>query len=449
MESIFKYFEQNREWLDQRIDSGIEQNRKGLMHLSIVDKDQKPIKNAKVSIKQIGSEFNFGCNIFMLDGFDNDKDNKTYRESFASIFNLAIAPFYWQDVEPKEGELRFDKNSEKIERRPAPGLVMEYCKENNIRCKGHVLVWHNPRIGVPEWVPINQEERFSYIESYVKNVAHEFKNEVKQFDIVNEMLYHRKARQLNFPKDYVEKSFKLAEKYFDSNNELFINEGTDLSWKNFDYELSYYYLLIETLMLKGCKIDGIGLQYHMKKDYETLKEQADLFLNPERLFNVLDFYGSLGKKLHISEITLPTYSYSEKDEELQAKLVYELYRLWFSHSAVDAIIWWNFVDGTAYKSENVFKAGLLREDLSEKPSYKVLKKLILEDWRTNIEKQLTTNTMTTKAFYGTYEIIVDVDGKTTKNILEFKKGDYNHFVINTDGEITMGLDDLRYKYSMA
>lgn len=296
----------------------------------MIDNEQKPISNAIIKLKQIGSEFDFGCNIFMLDGFKTEEENKTYKDSFSSLFNCAVAPFYWQDVEPQEGKLRFDKDSEKIERRPAPGLVVEYCKENNIKCKGHVLVWHNPSIGVPEWVPINQEERFSYIERYVKNVAYEFKNDVKQFDVVNEMLYHRKARQLNFPKDYVKNSFKLAEKYFDSNNELFINEGTDLSWENFDYELSYYYLLIESLMLKGCKINGIGLQYHMKKDYETLKEQADVFLNPERLFNVLDFYGSLGKKLHISEITLPTYSYSEKDEELQAKLVYELYRLWFS-----------------------------------------------------------------------------------------------------------------------
>ena len=57
--------------------------------------------------------------------------------------------------------------------------------------------------------------------------------------------------------------------------------------------------------------------------------------------------------------------------------------------------------------------------------------------------------MLVKAFYGTYEITVEVDGKTSKNILNFKKGDYNRFVINIDDGIKMGLDDLRYKYSMA
>ena len=52
-------------------------------------------------------------------------------EIFKEYFNLATVPFYWNSLEPQENKPRFEKDSEKIYRRPAPDLCLEYCEEKD------------------------------------------------------------------------------------------------------------------------------------------------------------------------------------------------------------------------------------------------------------------------------------------------------------------------------
>jgi hypothetical protein len=71
---------------------------------------------------------------------------------------------------------------------------------------------------------------------------------------------------------------------------------------------------------------------------------------------------------------------------------------------VEAVTWWDFSDQGAWQS---VPAGLLRADMTPKPAYLALKKLIREDWATNIT--LTTNdigTVSTRAFRGEYRFTV-------------------------------------------
>ena len=49
----------------------------------------------------------------------------------------------------------------------------------------------------------------------------------------------------------------------------------------------------------------------------------------------------------MTEVTIPAYSNSEEDEALQAEIIEKLYSIWFSHSNMEQIIYWNLVDGYA------------------------------------------------------------------------------------------------------
>jgi hypothetical protein len=44
--------------------------------------------------------------------------------------------------------------------------------------------------------------------------------------------------------------------------------------------------------------------------------------------------------------------------------------------------------------------------MTEKPSYKVLDRLINKEWKTNIEVKVTDNEYKFRGFYGDYEIVV-------------------------------------------
>ena len=74
-------------------------------------------------------------------------------------------------------------------------------------------------------------------------------------------------------------------------------------------------------------------------------------------------------------------------------------------------------DNTAYKDENVFHAGIIREDCSPKPVYKEIENMILNEWNTSFEAKVSEE-LRFSGFYGEYEIEIEYEGKkVTKTIL--------------------------------
>ena len=253
-----KNFDEMNSYLKERIDRGIEENRKGQATLKFIDKEGNPLENNKVDIKQTRHDFQFGCNIFMLDGFETDRETEMYKDLFKNIFNLAIAPFYWGTLEPEPGKLRFNKDSEYIFRRPAPDLVVEYCEKNNIDIKGHCLLW---QMIYPDWLPDDKEKVKPYIVKRFREIAERYKDKINAWDVVNEPLARYHHPEVIFPEDYLFWCYKEADKYFPY-NKLMLNEVTK-SWFDYNYENTHFYLILENLLLRGARIDGIGLQYHL------------------------------------------------------------------------------------------------------------------------------------------------------------------------------------------
>ena len=148
-ELYMRAYNEHKDEVDARIVDGIEKNRKGWCKIRLTDENGVPVSGRTVKINQKTHDFKYGANIFMLDEFDDEVKNTEYRRFFKEYFNLATVPFYWCDLEPVEGKPRYDKNSVKVYRRPAPELCMEYCEENGLDAKLHCLVYES---WVPDWV---------------------------------------------------------------------------------------------------------------------------------------------------------------------------------------------------------------------------------------------------------------------------------------------------------
>ena len=70
----------------------------------------------------------------------------------------------------------------------------------------------------------------------------------------------------------------------------------------------------------------------------------------------------------------------------------------FSHPAVEAITWWDLTDRGAWKRA---PAGLLRADMSPKPAYEELKKLVKDKWWTRAaQKTAADGTASFRGFLG-------------------------------------------------
>ncbi len=434
---VLEFFEQNKDFFEKTVYPNIEKHRKGDIKISVSDRYGNKISGGKVTIKQLTHEFKFGANIFMLDELETEAKNQAYKESFKNLFNMATLPFYWNSVEEERGKLRFDKNSPKYYRRPAIDLCMEFCEENGIEPREHALAYEHL---FPKWLSnATVSEIKDALELRYKQIAERYADRIPTIEVTNEMLWGHNNGATAFynEPDYIEWCFKTAEKYFPK-NQLVINEYSEAFWGCNCRTTDSYYAYIEANLLKGARIDAIGAQFHMFESRESEARKASYLYNPLRLYDHMNMYSRLVNCLQVTEITIPAYSSDAEDEEIQAKLLEYLYTVWFSHPAMEQIVYWNLVDGYAYVAdptpekisrtqgdmtvgENVYYGGLLHFDLSPKPAYLTLDTLINKTWKTELSSEITNGSVSLRGFFGEYEAEIELDGKITKTRFTLSK----------------------------
>ena len=128
---------------------------------------------------------------------------------------------------------------------------------------------------------------------------------------------------------------------------------------------------------------------HIFSDKEVVQVASGFTAYPNHIsWNVADQlamlrqYDRLGKPVHVSEVTIPapvSLLPRAEAEALQARLLRDNYRLWFSWPSVYRISYWNAVDSIGGE---ILESGFFRRDMSKKPVYHALWKLVNEEWRT-------------------------------------------------------------------
>ena len=112
-----------------------------------------------------------------------------------------------------------------------------------------------------------------------------------------------------------------------------------------------------------------------------------------------------GRPVHISEITIPEPRGCggltvEQAQAVQARLVRDNFRLWFSWPSVYRISYWNLVDGIG--GEILF-SGFYNRDMTKKPAYGALHDLVNHEWRTHVTmKADASGRISFRGFKGSY-----------------------------------------------
>ena len=396
---------------DARIRCSTEQHRKGAVKLRLLLPDGQEVKRASIRFSLEQHEFHFGCNAFLYHQFEGENKwkNEIYEEKFRELFNLAVIPFYWDAIEPERGCFRFERNSPKRYRRPSPDELLEFCETNRITPKGHPLIWHT---FLPEWLPKEPGALLEEYERYISLIAERYGKRIPKFDVCNEGLSQDSLSEnlksyAYLPSDHILHAFRLAERYFPESTELIYNEGPWMSWDNYHGDYTPLYLLGCRLRSQGAALRGLGLQYHLFLwDMNLFLKWAEEMCDPGHLFAHMDLYARLGVPLNISEITIPSMAELGDGPAFQALLAEKLYRIWFSHPAVNAITWWNLVDQTAASDdENRYLGALLNYDMTEKPAYQILRHLIRDEWTSKGTLEFDSETKNKLyGFYGEYHL---------------------------------------------
>ena len=373
----------------------IEQHRKADVVLQI-KLDGKPLKDAEVTFEMVDHDFLFGCNIFLWGRSNALSANEAYQKRYADLFNFATLGFYWWTYESEMGKPGYDYSER----------VADWCGQNGIRAKGHPLAWN---FVDPHWAKdLDEDELYRLQMARITDCAARFAGKIDTWDVINEVVgWDREDCRKNSPHltalmqkhDPVEfaKACFVAARKGNQDAKLLIN----------DYITDQKYVeLIEKLVDANGKplYDIIGIQSHMHSGTWT----------NEQIWETCERYVKFDKPLHFTELTVLSNSGmfdwdnkkanpgTPEGEERQKNEVERIYTMLFSHPSVEAVTWWDFSDYGAWMQA---PAGLVRADMSNKPAYDVLKKLIHETWATNATiKTDADGNANIRAFRGTYRL---------------------------------------------
>ncbi|MCS7306498.1 MAG: endo-1,4-beta-xylanase [Thermoguttaceae bacterium] len=417
----------------------IQRHRKGEAVVEVISAG-RPVSEATVRIQQTRHRFLFGCNIFMWRPMEADRPEKpkagqptsarkaapsdtelqrAYRQRFADLFNYATLGFYWWAYEPKPGQPRHEYTEQ----------VARWCQQHGIVAKGHPLAWNWAE---PRWLPENPEEVLRLQLDRIEDCLKRFAGLVDYWDVVNEAVeFDRpecreraprltalwaKLGRAEFTKQCLQRARTASAKAF-----LLVN----------DYIVDpRYEKLLEQLKDREGRlpINAIGIQSH---------QHGGTWSN-RQIWNVCQRFSRFGLPLHFTETTilsgqrgweLPREKWisTPEGEKWQAQEVVRFYTMLFSHPAVEAITWWDLSDLGAWQGA---PAGLVRKDMSPKPAYEELMRLIKGQWWTRTEgKTDKAGSFAWNGFFGQYRIEAIVDGRQVEKSVELVPGQKNRFVL--------------------
>ena len=246
----------------------------------------------------------------------------------------------------------------------------------------------------------------------VFDVAGAYGDVVDSFDVVNESAQdwarYRKAQTGLpvwfshyglMPGDYPLHALMDATEAFPASARLAIND-----WKIDDTFLEQTKQLGDA----GARIDIVGCQMHIFNTNDCTRlvngaTDVKWVGTPRTIRDRLDMMARTGRPLHVSEVTIAAPGEDERSRRIQAVLVRNIYRAWFSHPATMGITWWNTVDGAGVAGEPLV-SGLFTRDLKKKPAYHELDRLINREWKTSGSAKVSGGKVSFRGFRGRYRL---------------------------------------------
>ena len=353
---------ENERLLMARFENDIRNWRQRDLAVRVVDPEGNPVSDAQVEIVQTGHDFLFGCNLFAFRRWENDRKNALYEKRFRDLFNAATVPLYWSVTERQRGRPQFGPTD----------AAVRWCREQHIQVKGHPLLWQET---VPRWVEeLGAQEARAAIQAHLRQLVDRYRDTVDFWDVI---------QQPAPPPHIGPVTLDLAEAVrwtleAKPRGRLLVN-GDDAG----------ALADLARRMRGGPKLDGLGIQAHQHDGPWTL----------DMVRQTLDAAAGADLPVHVSGVTILG---GPDNEAAQAEAVRHFYTAAFAHPTVASITWWDLSDQFAWRNA---PAGLVRADLSPKPAYKVLDRMLNHLWRTDAAgRSGDDGKVAVRAFFGQYKI---------------------------------------------
>lgn len=287
----------------------------------------------------------------------------SHRELFIPHFSSLTAENEMKPeaLQPREGSFNFSDSNK----------LMALAKENNMKVRGHTLVWHAQ---TPDWFfkdkdgnliydkkDITDEDRqlvIQRLEDHIEGVLDYFGDSVYVWDVVNETVSDdgNYIHRPNSPwyrvlgNDFMNVAFNKAHEvnpniklfYNDYNAEMVYKRGRTLS-------------MLRDLINDGVPIHGIGIQGHWGVNGPSITEIED----------AIKMYANLGLEVHFTELDI---GLDDKTLEEQAERFREVFKLFKKYKGVvTSVTLWGVADDASWRPDDY--PLLFDEEHQPKPAF--------------------------------------------------------------------------------
>ena len=284
---------------------------------------------------------------------------------------------------------------------------------------------------IAKLVPTFLKAQNDFYERRIRDIGERYGSRVDSWDVVNESatdfdIFGRKAvRGKAFdrscygpmPADYAYKAFAWSRKYLPETAWLNINE----------YNMGPFFEQVADLIAHGARIDVVGSQMHLFNPAESVKiargeysEESYKKTHPAAVAERFRVLSQANRPIHLSEITITAPDNSPRGQMVQAIIMRNLYRAWFSVEKMNGITWWNVVDDCGAPGEPSI-SGLFTRDMRPKTAYFAMDDLINREWKTRLVAKASGGKVAFRGFRGRYRLAwKGADGKERSKLVDVK-----------------------------
>ncbi|KAF3963221.1 hypothetical protein CMV_012369 [Castanea mollissima] len=371
-------------------DISISKIRKSKVRFKVIHANKTAMQGAIVSIKQLKSNFPFGCgmNYRILESTD-------YQNWFASRFKFTTFTneMKWYGTEKIQGQENYT----------VPDAMVKFSKQNGISIRGHNIFWDNPK-QQPNWVKsLSSDDLRKAVEKRINSVVSRYRGQLIAWDVVNENLHFRYFEDKlgeNASAVFYSKAYQL-----DPNTNMFMNEyGTINGGDEKASPANYKKKIEEILQYPGNEkiLLAIGLQGNFGSGQPNLAYMR----------SSLDILGATGLPIWLTEVSVGV----AKDID-QAQHLEDILREGYSHPAVKGIVMFAGPIAANFK-----EMPLADTNFKNTPAGDVVDKL-LHEWKHCQAQEFTADDkgfVDVLLFHGDYNVTVQHTQANSSTTLGFR-----------------------------
>ncbi|MFO7999879.1 MAG: endo-1,4-beta-xylanase [Marinilabilia sp.] len=310
-----------------------------------------------------GTDFGFAVH----NSFFNMEDDDPYLRILKKNANTLVAENAMKPyrMQPEKGNFFFEETDR----------LVEFATENDIKVRGHCLVWHKQ---IPDWMndtTYTREEMLEILENHITTIVSRYKGQVDEWDVVNEAIdtdeennYRRTVWYRTIGPEFIDSAFVYAHRA-DPSAVLYYN---DFSAEEMNEKSDAIYKMVKRLVQNDVPIHAVGLQSHF-----WLNE-----FNVSEIENNMDRIGALGLQANITEldISIPMNEISQETLQQQADDYADIMEMCLDNDHCNSLLIWGVPDSHSWIPNHTDgergSALIFDDEMNPKPAFHALKEVL-------------------------------------------------------------------------